>query len=59
MLVVRLLLAVLHNNENSQRQQATTTSGEAKWKVGYSKDRGMTPVAKPIKTEATYGNFLL
>lgn len=37
-----------------------TRAGAAKWQICYPKDkRGDHPVAKPIKTPITYGNYYL
>ena len=51
----RLKLACLHYNENSNRAQDTTKSGEPKWHVALPKYKKGQPVAKPVKVGITYG----
>ena len=50
----RMILAALHFNENSQRKQATTAEGKAKYNIPFSKASGQF-VVKKVKTAPTYG----
>ena len=52
-----LLLAALHFNENSQRDQKTTQSGEKMWKVSYPKYRHGDGVVQEVKDKVTYGKI--
>ena len=51
---VRLYLAALHYNENSDRGQATTSSGDLMFRLTFPKARKGECRAKPVKTEATF-----
>lgn len=50
-LYFRLYLAALHFNENSQRKQATTKTGNAMYAVSYPKARKGEGVAKEVKSK--------
>lgn len=47
----RLYLAAMHYNENDDREQATTSSGQAVYKVIFLKSKKVECTAKPVKTE--------
>ncbi|KAH7943462.1 hypothetical protein HPB52_008745 [Rhipicephalus sanguineus] len=51
----RTVLAALHDNENADKGQAVTTSGELRWKVKYPKARKGEATASFVKQEPTYG----
>ena len=51
----RLLLAVLHFNENSNRRQATTRSGAERYSVTQYKYKPDRPIVKAIKVPMTFG----
>ena len=55
----RLKLACLHYNENSNRAQNTTKTGEPMWQVVLPKFKKGQPVAKQVKVAATYGMLLV
>ena len=48
-------MAVLHFNENSGRQQATTKSGQKMHGISYPKGRAGDAVVKEVKVSCTYG----
>jgi hypothetical protein len=50
----RTLLAALHFNENTNREQAKTKNGEAQWRVSYPKYRKGKGVVKEVKIPATF-----
>ena len=50
----RLLIAVLHSNENTERPQAKTKTGEARWRISYPKARHGEAVVKEVKTPITF-----
>eukprot|EP00794_Sanderia_malayensis_P020925 gene20925-22980_t len=49
----RLLLAALHFNENTERQQVKSKAGKPRWKVSYPKYNS-GPIAQSVKTKQTY-----
>ncbi|XP_037508895.2 uncharacterized protein LOC119385549 [Rhipicephalus sanguineus] len=51
----RTQLAVLHYNENSERDQACTKDGTPRWRIKYPKAAGGEPVACPIMEAAKHG----
>ncbi|XP_014676345.1 PREDICTED: uncharacterized protein LOC106816275 isoform X2 [Priapulus caudatus] len=51
----RILLSVLHFNENCKRKQAVTKSGEEQWTVSYMKYGNGNAITKEVKTPITYG----
>ncbi|XP_013396887.2 uncharacterized protein LOC106163756 [Lingula anatina] len=54
-MIGRLLLAALHYNENSDKGQAVTKEGIARWSVAHPKmKKGTVAIAKPIKNKPTY-----
>ncbi|XP_056443945.1 uncharacterized protein LOC130380682 [Gadus chalcogrammus] len=53
-MLCRLYLAALHYNENSDRGQATTSSGDLMFRLTFPKARKGECRAKPVKTEATF-----
>ena len=50
----RVLLAAIHFNENTDRQQLETKDGEKRWQISYIKYK-QTGEVKPIKSKSTYG----
>jgi len=50
------MIAALHYNENSEREQATTRAGVKRYSYNFSKASGEF-VVKKIKTKATHGKF--
>nr|XP_021331120.1 uncharacterized protein LOC110439428 isoform X1 [Danio rerio] len=54
-MLCRLYLAAMHQNENCQREQAITTTGQAVYKFVFPKTKRGECTAKPVKTEPTYG----
>lgn len=57
-MLCRLYLAALHYNENADRGQATTSSGDPRFKLSFPKSRKGECRARPVKTEATFRNFI-
>jgi hypothetical protein len=55
MYLFRLLLAALHYNENSQREQAVTAAGRRQFAINYSKNKNGAPTVKKIYVPATNG----
>lgn len=51
----RTLLAAMHYNENSEREQALTAEGEKQWKMKRSKARKGHRTVCPVMTEPTFG----
>lgn len=51
--LLRLYLAALHFNENADRLQATTSSGEPVFRLCFPKYKKGEGTAKPVKTEVT------
>lgn len=56
-MIYRLYLAAMHQNENCQREQAITTTGQAVYKFVFPKTKRGECTAKPVKTEPTYGKL--
>ena len=54
----RLYLASMHHNENASRVQATTSAGQAVYKVVYPKAKMGEGVVKPVKTDPTFSKFV-
>ncbi|XP_065054534.1 uncharacterized protein LOC135683252 [Rhopilema esculentum] len=52
-MTARVLLAAIHFNENTGRQQLETKDGEKRWQISYIKYK-QTGVVKPIKSKSTY-----
>lgn len=50
----RLLLAALHYNENSNRQQAVTQAGNPQWRISFPKARKGSAVAAAVRVSATF-----
>ncbi|XP_034089581.1 uncharacterized protein LOC117557724 isoform X1 [Gymnodraco acuticeps] len=50
----RLYLAALHYNENAERAQATTSTGNPLYKLQFPKARKGECRAKPVKTDPTF-----
>jgi len=50
----RILIAVLHFNENSQRPQAVTQNNQLQWSVSFPKARKGQAVVKPVSVPATF-----
>lgn len=53
-MLCRLYLAAMHYNENAEREQATTTSGQPMNKVVFSKSKKGECTAKPLKAAPSY-----
>ncbi|XP_073710642.1 uncharacterized protein [Misgurnus anguillicaudatus] len=53
-MLCRLYLAAMHYNENGDREQATTTSGQPMFRIVFPKSKKGGCTAKPIKTAPTY-----
>ncbi|XP_063072440.1 uncharacterized protein LOC134463131 [Engraulis encrasicolus] len=53
-MLCRLYLASMHFNENSERGQARTSTGEAVYKIQYPKSKKGAGVVKPVKTVPTF-----
>ncbi|XP_052402604.1 uncharacterized protein LOC127949408 isoform X2 [Carassius gibelio] len=53
-MLCRLYLAAMHYNENANREQATTTEGQAVYKFVFPKSKKGECTAKPVKIEPTY-----
>ncbi|XP_030215058.1 uncharacterized protein LOC115545772 [Gadus morhua] len=49
-----LCLASMHHNENASREQATTSAGQAVYKVVYPKVKMGEGAVKPVKTDPTF-----
>jgi hypothetical protein len=48
----------MHHNENASRVQATTSAGQAVYKVVYPKAKMGEGVVKPVKTDPTFSKFV-
>ena len=55
LVVRRMFLAVLHYNENSERESKRGRDGEPLLKVAYRKYLGGKGTARPVKVDATFG----
>ncbi|KAA0702421.1 hypothetical protein E1301_Tti017039 [Triplophysa tibetana] len=53
-MLCRLYLAAMHYNENGDREQAVTTSGQAMYKIVFPKSNKGEATAKPQKTAPSY-----
>ncbi|KAK5928402.1 hypothetical protein CgunFtcFv8_013468 [Champsocephalus gunnari] len=53
-MLCRLYLAALHYNENAERAQATTSTGNPLYKLQFPKARKGECRAKPVKTDPTF-----
>lgn len=53
----RLLLTAMHYNENADRPQATTSSGELRYLVWFPKYKQGDFSVRPLKTIPTYGEL--
>ena len=51
----RIRLAVLHFNENSGREQATTVAGKLQYSVVFPKHKKGGYIVKKVTKDATYG----
>ena len=49
------MLAALHYNENSRREQATTAAGDKRYVVMFPKHKKGEHTVKPVKEPCTYG----
>ena len=56
-IVYRILLAVLHHNENSTRSQMICKDGRAAYAVSFPKAKKGGAVVKQIKIPCTYGKL--
>lgn len=52
---LRLLLAALHYNENSERGQSRNASGDLQFSIHYPRAKSGGFVVRPIKVKATQG----
>ena len=50
----RILLAVLHFNENSACAQAVTQKGQSRWGISFPKSRKGDPIVKQVKVPPSY-----
>ncbi|XP_016362898.1 uncharacterized protein LOC107704481 [Sinocyclocheilus anshuiensis] len=50
----RLYLALLHHNENANREQATTSTGKMVYKMVFPKSKKGECIARALKTDPTY-----
>lgn len=55
LLFFRLLLAVMHYNENSERVQATNRDGELQYSINYPKAKQGGYTVKKVLNDCTYG----
>ncbi|KAH7954180.1 hypothetical protein HPB49_016122 [Dermacentor silvarum] len=55
LMFARTALAALHYNENADKGQAVTLSGELRWKVKQPKARNREASVSSVKQETTYG----
>ncbi|XP_062393824.1 uncharacterized protein LOC134082194 isoform X2 [Sardina pilchardus] len=53
-MLCRLYLAAMHHNENATREQATTSTGQAVFKVVFPKSKKGEGTVKPVKTKPTF-----
>ncbi|XP_041929953.1 uncharacterized protein LOC121694081 [Alosa sapidissima] len=53
-MLCRLYLAAMHHNENAMREQATTSTGQAVFKVVFPKAKRGEGIVKPVKTNPTF-----
>ena len=51
----RILMAVLHFNENTSRAQRVGKDGKGQWAISYPKAKGGGATAKEKKVDLTYG----
>ena len=54
----RTAIAAMHFNENVNREQATTSEGDLRYAVGFTKAKKGTPSVKGVKPAATFGKSL-
>ena len=54
---LRLLLAVLHFNENFHREQAKTASGSERIRIVFPKQKKGEYTSKPVPVSKTYSEF--
>ncbi len=52
------MVAALHFNENSERQQKTTRAGELEFAVSYPKSKYGEHTVKKILEDPTYGKYV-
>ena len=55
---LRLLLAAMHFNENIDRQQAETKSGDKRYKISFPKYKKGGHIVREIKDDPTYGEYV-
>ena len=55
----RQRLAALHFNENSQRKQAQTADGEARYNLVYSKAQNFECRVRPVPTSHTTSKYVI
>ncbi|XP_048114993.1 uncharacterized protein LOC125304619 [Alosa alosa] len=53
-MLCRLYLAAMHHNEHALREQATTSTGQAVFKVVFPKAKRGEGIVKPVKTNPTF-----
>lgn len=55
-IIFRVLLAAIHQNENTERRQAITKGGDLRWKVAYPKAKKGDHTLKAVMDTCSYGN---
>ena len=55
LLVFRLLLAVLHFNENADRALKRNLQGRIQWNLTYPRGTGGEPTVRALKSDPTFG----
>ena len=55
---IRLQLAALHYNNNSDKGQAITKKGEERFSISFPKYKKGGYIVRKIKTASTYGKLL-
>ena len=55
-IILRLLVAALHFNENGNKEQmCTKEAGNLMWKLSHPKSKQSSGVIKAVKVDSTYG----
>lgn len=55
----RLLLAAMHYNENSDRDPATTQTGERMYSIDFPRAKGGDYTLREVQSPATFGEYTL
>lgn len=58
-IIIRLLIAALHFNENYGREQAKTSTGTERMGFAYRKEKHGEPTPKPIPVPKTYSTYYM